>query len=123
MIYHGVTDADATTQAVEHAGGTVRVAPTDLDDWGRMAQPGGGGTYSLITPAGLPEDRMQGSLMELPEEHLGLAGGRPCWHRGRPGHRERRQRADGARGHGVRRPAVCLDPSKADFVVLTPARS
>lgn len=45
MIYYSVTDADATTQAVQRAGGTVRVAPTDLDDWGRMAQysdPSGG---------------------------------------------------------------------------------
>ncbi|CAM5604199.1 Hydroxylase OS=Streptomyces fumanus OX=67302 GN=GCM10018772_17490 PE=4 SV=1 [Streptomyces fumanus] len=38
MIYYSVTDADATTRAVEQAGGTVRVAPTDLDGWGRMAQ-------------------------------------------------------------------------------------
>lgn len=38
MIYYEVADADATTQAVERAGGTVRVAPRELDEWGRMAQ-------------------------------------------------------------------------------------
>ncbi|HEU4691702.1 MAG TPA: VOC family protein, partial [Vicinamibacterales bacterium] len=38
MIYYTVPDADATTQAVQNAGGTVRVAPMDLEDWGRMAQ-------------------------------------------------------------------------------------
>ncbi|MCZ0986319.1 VOC family protein [Streptomyces diastatochromogenes] len=193
MIYYSVTDADVTTQAVERAGGTVRVAPTDLGEWGRMAQysdplggqfavwqpgtdqgvelvdqpgslswtelytsdataakefyggvfgwrfsdmdlPGGGGTYSLVTPAGLPEDRMQGGLMELPEEHLGLAGGRPYWHpvfhvtdcdaavakvTGNGGSVQMGPEDV----EGVGRLAVCLDPSKADFVVLTPARS
>src|SRR4051812_37629622 len=38
MLYFTVADADATTQAVESAGGTVRVAPMDLEEWGRMAQ-------------------------------------------------------------------------------------
>ncbi|THA82857.1 VOC family protein [Streptomyces sp. A0592] len=38
MIYYSVPDADAATQAVERAGGTVRVPPRDLDEWGRMAQ-------------------------------------------------------------------------------------
>ncbi|MET9734447.1 VOC family protein [Streptomyces sp. NPDC006458] len=38
MIYYSVADADATTQAVTKAGGTVRVPPMDLDEWGRMAQ-------------------------------------------------------------------------------------
>ncbi|MEU4353345.1 VOC family protein [Streptomyces virginiae] len=38
MIYYSVPDADATTRAVERAGGTVRVPPRDLDEWGRMAQ-------------------------------------------------------------------------------------
>ncbi|CAM5604249.1 hypothetical protein SFUMM280S_07507 [Streptomyces fumanus] len=39
--------------------------------------PGGGGTYSLITPAGLAEERMHGGVMEVPKEGLDLAGGRP----------------------------------------------
>ncbi|MFC9245904.1 VOC family protein [Streptomyces sp. NPDC057136] len=193
MIYYSVTDADATTQAVERAGGTVRVATRDLDEWGRMAQysdplggqfavwqpgtnkgvelvdepgslswaelytsdtaaaksfygdvfgwrfsdmelPGGGGTYSLITPAGLPEERMHGGLMELPEESLTLANGRPYWHpvfavadcdaavaKVTENGGSVQMGPDDAEGVG--RLAVCLDPSNADFVLLTPARS
>ncbi|MEU2280684.1 VOC family protein [Streptomyces sp. NPDC013178] len=193
MIYYTVTDADATTQAVERAGGTVRVAPRDLGEWGRMAQytdplggqfaawqpgtdtgvelvdepgslswtelytsdaaaakefyggvfgwqfsdmelPGGGGTYTLITPAGLSEERMQGGLMEVPEEALALADGRPYWHPvfdvtdcdaavaavTENGGRVQMGPDD---AEGIGRLAVCLDPSDADFVVLTPARS
>ncbi|MBW5480584.1 VOC family protein [Streptomyces bambusae] len=193
MIYYSVADADATTRAVESAGGTVRVAPRDLDEWGRMAQfsdplggqfavwqpgtntgvelvdapgslswtelytsdaaaakefyggvfgwqfsemamPGGGGAYTLITPAGLPEARMHGGLMQLPVEQLALAGGRPYWH---PVFAvpdcDAAVAAVTANGgtvqmgpqdaEGVGRLAVCLDPSKADFVVLTPTQS
>lgn len=191
MIYFCVTDADATTQAVQDAGGTVRVAPRDLDDWGRMAQysdplggqfavwqpgtnkgfelveapgslswtelytsdaasakefyggvfgwqfgdmevPGGGGTYSLITPPGLPEERMFGGMMELSKEDLALANGVPYWH---PVFNVTDCDAAVAKvtenggsvqmgpedTEGVGRLAVCLDPSNADFVVLTPA--
>lgn len=172
MIYYTVPDADAATQAVQSAGGTVRVAPMDLEDWGRMAQftdpqggqfavwqpgknsgfeladepgslswtelyttdaaaakefyggifgwqygdmelPGGGGAYTIITPAGLPEERMQGGLMELPhgEPRAGgraavLAPGLQCRRLrrgGRQGHRERRQCADGPGGRRGRR--------------------
>ncbi|MFI5830145.1 VOC family protein [Streptomyces sp. NPDC051578] len=191
MIYYGVTDADATTRAVERAGGTVRVAPGDLGEWGRMAQysdplgaefavwqpgkdsgvelvdepgslswtelcttdagaakefyggvlgwrfsdtelPGGGGTYTLITPAGLAEERMHGGLMELPAEHLTLTGGRPYWHpvfavadcdaavaevTGNGGSVQRGPQD----AEGVGRLAVCLDPSNADFVLLAPS--
>lgn len=192
MIYYGVTDADATTRAVERAGGTVRVPPTDLDAWGRMAQysdplggqfavwqpgthqgveladepgslswtelyttdaaaakefygdvlgwrfsdttlPGGGGTYSLITPAGLPEERMHGGMMQLRAEDLSLAGGRPYWHPvfavadcdaavAEVGARGGSVQMGPADAEGVGRLAVCLDPAKADFVVLTPSR-
>lgn len=191
MIYFAVTDTDDTTQAVERAGGTVRVAPRDLGEWGRMAQysdpqggqfavwqpgtntgfelvdkpgslswtelytsdatgakdfyggvfgwrfsdmplPGGGGTYILITPADLPEERMQGGLMELPKENLALANGQPYWH---PVFHVTDCDAAVAQvtenggsvqmgpedAEGVGRLAVCLDPSNADFVVLTPA--
>jgi predicted enzyme related to lactoylglutathione lyase len=191
MIYYAVTDADATTRAVEQAGGTVRVPPRDLDEWGRMAQysdplggqfavwqpgsnkgaelfdapgalswtelytsdaagakkfygdvfgwtysdmelPGGGGTYSLITPAGLPEERMQGGIMNLPPEHLTLTNGRPYWH---PvfdvddcDAAVSRVTANGGSvqmgpedAEGVGRLAVCVDPAGADFVLLTPA--
>lgn len=191
MIYYSVTDADATTRAVESAGGTVRVAPRDLDEWGRMAQytdplgaqfavwqpgtnkgadlvdeagslswtelytsdasaakefyggvfgwqfsdmelPGGGGTYALITPAGQPQERMHGGLMELPAQNLALNGGRPYWHpvfnvpdcdaavaKVTENGGSVQMGPDDAEGVG--RLAVCLDPSNADFVVLTPA--
>ncbi|MFC8513850.1 VOC family protein [Streptomyces sp. NPDC057257] len=192
MIYYSVTDADATTQTVRRLGGTVRVAPRDLGEWGRMAQysdplggefavwqpgttkgaelvdqpgslswtelyttdataakefygsvlgwqfgdmelPGGGGTYTLITPAGLGEDRMQGGLMELTAKDLSLADGRPYWHpvfavadcdaavaqvTGNGG----TVQMGPADAEGVGRLAVCLDPWNADFVVLTPVQ-
>ncbi|MFF9624427.1 VOC family protein [Streptomyces griseosporeus] len=193
MIYYTVTDADATTRAVEAGGGTVRVAPRDLGEWGRMAQysdplggqfavwqpgkqagfeladepgslswtelytsdaaaakefyggvfgwrfsdmemPGGGGTYTLITPADLPEERMHGGLMQVRTEDLALAGGRPYWHpvfavtdcdaavaevTGNGG----RVQMGPDDAEGVGRLAVCLDPFDADFVVLKPAES
>ncbi|MDX2523497.1 VOC family protein [Streptomyces europaeiscabiei] len=193
MIYYTVTDADATTQAVERAGGTVRVAPRDLGDWGRMAQysdplggqfaawqpgrnegfeladepgslswtelyttdtaaakefygtvfgwrfgdmslPGDAGTYSLVTPAGLPEERMQGGLMELRAADLTLTDGRPYWHpvfavtdcdagvAAVTGHGGSVQMGP-EDVEGVGRLAVCLDPSNADFVLLAPAES
>ncbi|MFB8395939.1 VOC family protein [Streptomyces yangpuensis] len=191
MIYYSVPDADAVTAAVERAGGTVRVAPRDLDEWGRMAQysdplggqfavwqpgtskgvelvdqpgslswtelytsdaaaakdfyggvfgwwysdmelPGGGGTYALVTPAGQPAERMHGGVMELPSEHLALAGGRPYWHpvfavtdcdeavaavTGNGGSLQMGPED----AEGVGRLAVCLDPAGADFVVLAPS--
>ncbi|MGP4003412.1 VOC family protein [Streptomyces sp. 8N706] len=191
MIYFNTPDADATAQAVERAGGTVRVAPLDADGEGRMAQftdpqggqfavwqpgkskgleavdtpgtlcwtelyttdaaaakefygslcgwkyddmplPGGGGTYSLVTPSDLPEERMQGGLMQVPGEYLALAGGRPYWH---PVFASAdcdatvaNVRENGGTvqmgpedAEGVGRLAVCVDPSGADFVVLTPS--
>ncbi|MCI3273932.1 VOC family protein [Streptomyces cylindrosporus] len=192
MIYYSVTDTDATTQTVRRLGGTVRVAPRDLGEWGRMAQysdplggefavwqpgttkgaelvdqpgslswtelyttdataakefygsvlgwqfgdmelPGGGGTYTLITPAGRGEDRMQGGLMELTAKDLSLADGRPYWHpvfavadcdaavaqvTGNGGSVQ----MGPADAEGVGRLAVCLDPWNADFVVLTPVQ-
>lgn len=189
MIYYTVTDCDATTRAVEERGGTVRVPPRDLGEWGRMAQyddslggqfavwqpgndaafeladepgsltwtelyttdaeaakdfyagvfgwqysemkmPGDSGVYTVITPAGLPEERMQGGLMELPKESLELSGGRPYWH---PVFEvadcDAAVAAAAGNGgsvqmgpedvEGVGRLAVCLDPANADFVVLT----
>ncbi|MFJ3921850.1 VOC family protein [Streptomyces sp. NPDC090022] len=193
MIYYRVADADATTQAVRDAGGTVRVPPRDLGEWGRMAQysdplggqfavwqpgtdtgvelvdepgslcwtelyttdaaaarefygglfgwqfsdmempGGGGGTYTLITPAGLPEDRMHGGLMELSAKDLAAAQGRPYWH---PvfavadcDAAVAQVTANGGTvqmgpvdAEGVGRMAVCLDPANADFVLLTPTQ-
>ncbi|MFJ8013696.1 VOC family protein [Streptomyces sp. NPDC096339] len=96
--------------------------------------PGGEGTYTLITPAGLPQERMQGGLLELPAEHLSLANGRPYWH---PVFNVTDCDAAVARvtenggsvqmgpvdAPGIGRMAVCLDPSDADFLLLTPAGS
>ncbi|MEV0981681.1 VOC family protein [Streptomyces sp. NPDC049915] len=193
MIYYCVTDADATTQGVQRAGGTVRTEPRDLGEWGKMAQltdpqggqfavwqpgqnsgfelvgapgalswtelyttdaaaakefygsvfgwqysdmemPGGEGTYTIITPAGLPEERMQGGLMQLRPADLVLTNGRPYWHPvfdvpdcdaaiakvTEGGGRVQMGPAD---MEGVGRLAVCLDPSQADFVLLAPAES
>lgn len=188
MIYYTVADADATTEAVERAGGTVRVPPMDIEQWGRMAQytdplggqfavwqpwdskgvdlvdepgslcwtelytsdaaaakefyggvlgwqysdtqmPGGEGTYTMITPSGLPEERMHGGLMEVGKEDLAPAGGRPYWHpvfavddcdaavaqvREHGGSVQMGPET----AQGVGRMAVCLDPAGADFVVL-----
>ncbi|MGH3328988.1 MAG: VOC family protein [Streptomycetales bacterium] len=191
MIYFDTPDAEATAQAVERLGGTVRVATFDADGESRIAQltdplggqfavwqpekshgletvdepgtltwielyttdaaaakefygtlfgwetedmalPGGGGTYSLITPSGGGQERMQGGIMQLAAEYLALADGRPYWH---PVFRVADCDATVARvtgnggslqmgpedAEGVGRLAVCLDPSGADFVVLTPA--
>ncbi|MFE7173212.1 VOC family protein [Streptomyces sp. NPDC057616] len=190
MIYYDVADVDATTQAVERAGGTVRVAPRDFGEQGRTAQysdpsggqfavwqpgkitgfeladapgslfwtelyttdaaaakrfygdvfgwqfgdmpmPGGGGAYTLITPAGLPEERMHGGLMQFDPKDLSLNGGRPYWH---PVFAvddcDAAVAQTTAKGgsvqmgpvdmEGVGRMAVCVDPANADFVVLTP---
>ena len=192
MLYFRTPDADAAAAAVERAGGTVRVAPSDADGQGRMAQlsdpqggqfavwqPGGtqgvervneagslcwtelyttdaeaakkfyGGlfgwtfsgmpvpgdesmTYWMITPEGQDQERMQGGLMQVPGEALAPVGGRPYWH---PVFASEDCDATVARvtanggtvqmgpetAEGVGRLAVCLDPSGADFVVLTPA--
>ncbi|MFE1299291.1 VOC family protein [Streptomyces sp. NPDC058731] len=192
MIYYCVTDADASTKAVERGGGTVRVEPRDLGEWGRMAQysdplggqfavwqpgqnagfeladepgslswvelytsdaaaakefygsvfgwqysdmemPGGAGTYTMITPAGQPEERMHGGLMQVRPEDLSLTGGRPYWHPvfdvtdcdaavARVTEGGGSVQMGPADMEGVGRLAVCLDPSRADFVVLTPAQ-
>lgn len=193
MIYFSVDDADATTRAVERGGGTVRVAPMDLEEWGRMAQysdplggqfavwqpgeskgvelvdqpgslswtelytsdavaakefygdvfgwqfsdmqmPGGEGTYTLITPAGLPQERMHGGLMEVRKEDLALTGGRPYWHPvfhvtdcdaavAKVTENGGKVQMGPENAEDVGRLAVCLDPFDADFVVLTPAQS
>lgn len=172
-LYFDTPDADATAQAVEKGGGSVRVPPMDAGDMGRMAQftdpqggqfavwqpgkdrgleavdepgtlcwtelmttdsaaakefygslfdwqtsdmdlPGGGGVYSLITP-GLPEDRMQGGLMQFagrvsrPQRRPPLLAPRLRRHRcrrhRRQGHRQRRNPPDGPGGRRGRRPS------------------
>ncbi|QGV77180.1 VOC family protein [Streptomyces ficellus] len=96
-----------------------------------MPLPGDGGTYSLITPPGLPQERMHGGLMQLPAEALTATGGRAYWH---PvfGSADCDATVAKVREKGgtvqmgpddapdVGRLAVCADPAGADFVVLTP---
>lgn len=97
-----------------------------------MELPGGGGTYSIITPAGGDQQRMHGGIMQLPAENLALNDGRPYWHpvfavndtdasvtavtKNGGSIQMGPEDAD-----GVGRLAVCLDPAGADFVILTPA--
>lgn len=95
--------------------------------------PGDGGTYTLITPAGLPEERMHGGMIRLPAEQLRPAGGGPYWH---PvfGTADCDATAAGVAAgggtvrmgpedaEGIGRLAVCADPAGAEFVVLAPAR-
>ncbi|MCX2970797.1 MULTISPECIES: VOC family protein [Streptomyces] len=190
MVYFHTADAEAAARDVERLGGTVRVAPFDVGEEGRMAQfsdpqggqfavwqpgntaglgaadepgslswtelytsdaagakrfygelfgwtttamqmPGDGGTYELVTPAGQPEERMQGGIMELPAEALTATGGRAYWH---PVFAVSDCDAAVARvtehggtlqmgpedAEGVGRVAVCVDPAGADFVLITP---
>lgn len=120
--YHG-TDLAA---AKKFYGALFGWATTD------MPLPGdASATYSMVTPAGLGEERMHGGMMRLsPEE---LPGGRPYWH---PVFEVADCDATVARvtgnggsvlmapedAEGVGRLAVCLDPAGADFVVLTSVR-
>lgn len=52
-VYFQTPDADATAKAVEQAGGTVRVEPTDVLDEGRMAHftDPGGADFAVWQPA------------------------------------------------------------------------
>ncbi|RCW39707.1 hypothetical protein DFQ14_11583 [Halopolyspora algeriensis] len=97
-----------------------------------MSMPGGGGTYSIIAPAGGGEDRTQGGIMEMGAEFM--PDGRPWWH---PVFATTDCDATVARvtdhggsvqmgpedAEGVGRLAVCFDRAGADFVVLTPRPS
>lgn len=64
MLYFATTDADATTTAVTDAGGTVRVAPTGMDDTHRMAQytDPQGGQFAVFEP----RDDMGLDLVDAP---------------------------------------------------------
>ncbi|MFG3496444.1 VOC family protein [Streptomyces sp. NPDC047928] len=107
----------------------------DLFGWTTqdMGLPGGGGTYSLITPSGQPEERMHGGLMEMPADQLALTGGRAYWHPvfasddcdaavGRVRDNGGSVLMGPEDAEGVGRLALCADPAGADFVVLTPAQ-
>ncbi|QNP63677.1 VOC family protein [Streptomyces genisteinicus] len=93
--------------------------------------PGGGGTYTMVTPKGQPPERMFGGVMAMPEM---FASGevKPYWHpvfgtsdcdatvaRVREGGGGVSMGPEDAEGVG--RLAVCTDPAGAEFVVLTPA--
>ncbi|MFV0126495.1 VOC family protein [Streptomyces sp. HMX112] len=190
MIYFHVADIDATVQAVEQAGGSVRTPPSEASEEGRFAQltdpqgaqfalwqpgsypgveltdapgslgwielytsdataaqtfygtvlgwtgqdmelPGGGGTYTMLTPKDCPPERMFGGVMAVPGM-FESGEVRPYWH---PvfGSADcdatvalvRENGGAVAMGpedaEGVGRLAVCHDPAGAEFVVLTPA--
>ncbi|MGW7469245.1 VOC family protein [Streptomyces xantholiticus] len=96
-----------------------------------MELPGGGGTYTMVTPKDCPPERMFGGVMAVPDM---FASGdvRPYWH---PvfGSTDcdatvalvRENGGSVSMGpedaEGVGRLAVCRDPAGAEFVVLTPA--
>lgn len=124
-IEHCTTDAAA---AKEFYGALFEWESED------MPLPGGGGTYSLITPFGGGQERVQGGIMQLAAEYLGPPEGQPYWHpvftvadcdatvaavTGNGGSVQMGPED----AEGVGRLAVCLDPSGAEFVVLTPAES
>lgn len=190
-VYFSTPDADAAARDAEQAGGSVRVAPVDADDEGRLAQlsdpqgaqfavwqpgaepglqavdqpgtlgwielmttdsaaaqqfygalfgwrfediplPGGGGTYTLLCPSGLGQERMHGGMMQLPADAFAGAGDRPYWHPvfGSTDTDATLAKITSAGGsvrmgpedaEGVGRLAVCVDQAGAEFVVLTPA--
>ncbi|WP_329493151.1 VOC family protein [Kitasatospora herbaricolor] len=95
--------------------------------------PGGDeGVYTLITPAGLPPERMHGGLMELPPQFLQATGGKAYWHPvfgtadcdasvAKVGGNGGSVQMGPENAEGVGRLAVCLDPNGADFVLLNPS--
>ncbi|RKE17680.1 VOC family protein [Streptomyces sp. TLI_171] len=103
--------------------------------WQREDMPmpgGGGGVYTIVTPAGQPRERMHGGLLQVGGQELALSRGTPAWHpvftvtdcdaavatvRARGG--EVAMGPEDAPGIG--RMAVCTDPAGAEFVLLTPA--
>ncbi|MFR9676035.1 VOC family protein [Streptomyces sp. TR06-5] len=106
----------------------------DLFGWQYQEMPLPGNadmTYTLITPAGRPPERMHGGLMQLSADQLQHMGGKAYWH---PvfGVEDCDATVETVRGNGgtvmmgpedtegVGRLAVCTDPSGAEFVVLKP---
>ncbi|MBQ0985784.1 VOC family protein [Streptomyces sp. F63] len=120
------TDA---TAAQEFYRGLLGWETQDMDMPG-----GGGGSYTLVAPGGLGQERMHGGIMELPAEQLKPTGGRPYWHPvfavedcdatvARVGEHGGTVPMGPETAEGVGRMAVCADPFGADFVVLTPSPS
>ncbi|NGO67665.1 VOC family protein [Streptomyces boncukensis] len=96
-----------------------------------MAMPGGEGTYRLITPAGLGEDRAAGGAVEMPAQELpgGTAYWQPAFAVADCDATAARVTESGGRvtlgpeyAEGVGRFAVCTDPSGAPFVLLPPSK-
>jgi predicted enzyme related to lactoylglutathione lyase len=95
-----------------------------------MELPGGGGTYTMVTPKDCPPERMFGGVMAV-SDMFASGDARPYWH---PvfGTADcdatvavvREKGGSVSMGpedaEGVGRLAVCNDPAGAEFVVLTP---
>ncbi|MFE1318364.1 VOC family protein [Kitasatospora phosalacinea] len=92
----------------------------------------GGRTYTIVTPAGQPPERMHGGVLEVGTAELALSRGVPAWHpvfavadcdaataAVRDGGGAVAMGPEDAPGIG--RISVCVDPSGADFVLMTPA--
>ncbi|GLW59539.1 VOC family protein [Kitasatospora phosalacinea] len=92
----------------------------------------GGRTYTIVTPAGQPPERMHGGVLEVGTAELALSRGVPAWHpvfavadcdaataAVRDGGGAVAMGPEDAPGIG--RMSVCVDPSGADFVLMTPA--
>ncbi|MFR9726654.1 VOC family protein [Streptomyces sp. MS19] len=98
-----------------------------------MALPeGGGGTYTVIGPPERGEDHRHGGVLKVPDGALAAQGGAASWHPvfasedcdaavGRAGDSGGSVRMGPEDVPGVGRLAVVLDPSGADFVILTPS--
>ncbi|HET6635021.1 MAG TPA: VOC family protein [Streptomyces sp.] len=89
-------------------------------------------TYTLITPQGLPEERMHGGIVGLPADALQATGGNAYWHPvfgsadcdatvAKVTTNGGSLRMGPENAEGVGRLAVCTDQAGAEFVVLTPA--
>lgn len=189
MIYFHTPDIEATTRAVEQAGGSVRTAPSEVSEEGRFAQltdpqgarfavwqpgahpgiqlanapgslgwtelyttdsaaaqrfygtvfgwtgqdmelPGGGGSYTMVTPRDCPPERMFGGIMAVPEM-FASGENEPYWHPVLVS-ADCDATVSLVRDNGgtvsmgpedaedIGRLAVCNDPAGAEFVVLTP---
>jgi predicted enzyme related to lactoylglutathione lyase len=120
----------------------VELCTTDVEVAGRFygalfrwdthetALPGGGGTYTLLAPAGGGAERQFGGMVAVRQESLG-SGGAPYWHPvfavadcdaavARVGAADGRTVTGPEDAPGVGRLAVCHDPAGAEFVLLTP---
>jgi predicted enzyme related to lactoylglutathione lyase len=138
---------DGGMQSIDETGslGWVELMTTDVADAKRfygelfgwqtadMPMPGdAGGTYTLITPEGLGEERMHGGMVQLPADALQATGGNAYWHPvfgsddcdatvAKVTENGGSLRMGPENAEGVGRLAVCADQEGAEFVVLTPS--